>query len=300
MFALLVAVLLAVPACGGRHASPFVGALDDDAITVASFDFDESAVVAEVYSQRLEAAGYRVRRAFRLGPREFVGPALMSGLVEFVPEYAGTAAEFHSLGRAARTSDVVAAHAELVRAVVSQHVAVLSAAPAQDANTFVVTPATADRLHLGSISDLRAVAQQLTFGGPAECATRRLCLVGLADTYGVTFRNVLSLDTGGPITLQALEQGLVDVALLFTTDPAIVRHGLVELRDDRGLQPAENVTPVVRTEVVDRWGAGLVALIDDVSAHLSTDAVRSLNDEARRPDADIAAVAATWWSENAS
>jgi osmoprotectant transport system substrate-binding protein len=67
------------------------------------------------------------------------------------------------------------------------------------------------------------------------------------------------------------------VALLFTTDPAIVENDLVELIDDRHLQPAENVTPLVRTEVVARWGTGLVAVLDDVSRHLTTDDLRRLN-----------------------
>ena len=92
-------------------------ALADDAVTVGSFNFTESIVLAEVYSQGLEAAGYEVDRAFALGPREFVGPALTTGLVELVPEYAGTAAEFHSLDRAAPTDDPATTHDELVRAL---------------------------------------------------------------------------------------------------------------------------------------------------------------------------------------
>ncbi len=138
----------------------------------------------------------------------------------------------------------------------------LAAAPAQNANTFVVTAETAARLDLDEVSDLAAVAGRLTFGGPAECATRRLCLVGLTDVYGVTFGDVLALDPGGPVTRQALRNGEIDVALLFTTDPAIEREGFVELTDDRGLQPAENVTPLIRSEVVERWGDDVVGVID--------------------------------------
>src|SRR3954452_18229045 len=104
-------------------------ALDDDAITVGSFDFDESIVLAEVYSQALEAAGYTVVRAFGLGPREFVAPALGRGLIEFVPEYVGTATGFFSLGRQAPATDAGAAHDELVRAVDGRRVDVLTAAP---------------------------------------------------------------------------------------------------------------------------------------------------------------------------
>ena len=112
------AVVVLLTSCGGSDSgAPTVSALEDDAITVGSFDFAESVVVAEVYSQGLEAAGFKVNRAFSLGPREFVGPALKSGLVEFVPEYAGTAAEFYSIGKAEPTDDVALTHEQLVQAV---------------------------------------------------------------------------------------------------------------------------------------------------------------------------------------
>ena len=183
-------------------------------------------MLAEVYSRALEDAGYRVERQFALGPREFVGPALRAGLVELVPEYAGTALEFVSLGASTATSDAAATHEALVRSLDDGDVLALAAAPAQNANTFVVTAETAARLDLDEVSDLAAVAGTLTFGGPPECATRRLCLVGLTDVYGVEFGDVLALDPGGPVTRQALLNGEIDVALLFTTDPAIEREGL--------------------------------------------------------------------------
>jgi osmoprotectant transport system substrate-binding protein len=294
----LSTLVVLLSACSGSDSSkPRVSPLADDAITVGSFDFAESVVVAEVYSQGLEAAGYKVNRAFSLGPREFVGPALESGLVEFVPEYAGTAAEFYSVGAAEPTDDVALTHEQLVRAVDGDSVVALAASPAQDSNTFVVTESTANRLHIQSLSDLAAVADQLTFGGPPECRTRPLCLVGLDKTYGLKFRQVVTLDAGGPLTRGALRDGLVDVALMFTTDPAIENQGLVELDDDRGLQPAESITPLVRTEIVDRWGPGVVDAIDSVSALLTTDVVRDLNGAVAPAGTNIAAVAAAFWAQ---
>ncbi len=290
--------VLALTACAaGGSTAPSVSPLNDDVITVGSFDFAESAIVAEVYSQGLEAAGYKVRREFSLGPREFVGPALSTGLVEFVPEYAGTAAEFYSLGRAEPTDDTDTTHTELELAVGGERLVALAAAPAQDANTFVVTQTTATRLHLKTLSDLHAVAGQLKFGGPPECPKRPLCLAGLTDTYSATFGAVVALDAGGPLTREALKDGLVDVALMFTTDPAITEDGFVELADDRGLQPAESITPLVRTEIVDHWGAGVVAAINAVSARLTTAAVRDLNGAAGQAGANVADVATAWWSE---
>jgi osmoprotectant transport system substrate-binding protein len=294
--AAFVAGVALLSACSGGSTVPSVPPLADDVITVGSFDFAESAVVAEVYSEGLEAAGYKVHRAFRLGPREFVGPALSVGLVELVPEYAGTAAEFYSLGRAVPTGDVAHAHGTLEQSLSGDHVVALAAAPAQDANTFVVTAQTATRLRLEKLSDLPPVADHLTFGGPPECPARPLCLAGLADTYGVRFGAVVPLDAGGPMTREALRSGLVDVALMFTTDPAIANEGLVELGDDRGLQPAESITPLVRTEILDRWGAKLAAVVDGVSARLTTAAVRDLNGAAAAAGADVAVVASAWWS----
>jgi osmoprotectant transport system substrate-binding protein len=291
-------MLAMLAACDSSGSStPRASPLDDRAVTVASFDFAESVVVAEVYSQGLEAAGYTVHRAFSLGPREFVGPALETGLVEFVPEYAGTASEFYSLGEAEPTGDVVVTHDELVRAVDGDPMVALAASPAEDSNTFVVTEATANRLHLESLSDLQPVANQLTFGGPPECRTRALCLVGLKNSYGLVFGQVVTLDTGGPLTRSALKEGLVDVALLFTTDPAISSQGLVELEDDRGLQPAESITPLVRKEIIDQLGPEFVDVIDSVSARLTTAEVRDLNGAASSPGTDVSAVASAWWAQ---
>jgi osmoprotectant transport system substrate-binding protein len=282
-------------ACSGHDRAsppPTPSAVHDDAITVASFDFAESRVLAELYAQALEGRGLQVRRAIGIGPRELVGPALSLGLIELVPEYAGTALGFLSLGHVAASADPAATHDALVDAAASRNLTALSAAPAQNANAFVVTRTTAEREHLQRLSDLAAVAPKLTFGGPPECPSRPLCLEGLESRYGVHFGDVLALDTGGPTTRQALEQGAIDVGLLFTTDPAIGTGDLVALQDDRGLQPAENVTPLLRTEVVDRWGPEVTATLDALSARLTTDVLRGL--DAAAADASPAAVARDW------
>jgi osmoprotectant transport system substrate-binding protein len=261
------------------------GPLDDGAITVASFDFPESDVLAEIYSEALESKGFRVIRQFHIGTRELVEPALERGLVELVPEYAGSALEF--LGAAGPppvggaptgiASDPESAHASLVRAFATRGVTVLEASPAQDQNGFAVTAQTAATYHLRRLSDLGAVAGSLTIGGPPECERRPLCVPGLASTYGLHFARFQSLDASGPITAEALRTGTVDVALMFTTDGDVETNGFVLLGDDRHLQPAENVTPVVNSEVVRRFGQAAVKVIDDVSVRLTTSELRSLN-----------------------
>jgi osmoprotectant transport system substrate-binding protein len=290
----LAGIFVALTGCSSApNDTASSSALGDNAITVGSFDFSESAVLAEIYSQALEGRGYRVRRAFELGPREFVGPALARGLVELVPEYAGTALQFSSLGRHPSSSDIRVTRRELGRTLAQRHIQALAFAPAQDANAFVVTRQTAARDGLRTLSDVARVDTKLTFGGPAECPSRRQCLRGLEQVYGLKFKEFVRLDAGGPVTRQALKDHYVDIALLFTTDPSIARDGLVELVDDRRLQPAENVIPLMRTEVIDRFGPDVVKIVDSVSARLTTAVLSNLNARAENGTTN-AAIAADW------
>lgn len=288
--------VLAVTSCAtatSEHETP--DALGDDAVTVGSFDFAESELLAEIYSQALEQGGVEVQRSFGLGPREFVVPALARGLVELVPEYAGTALQFLDEAGNAPDHDTATTHAALARILSGSDIEALQPALAQNTNTFVVTSETAAQHDLRRLSDLAAVAPDLTFGGPPECATRPLCLAGLESVYGIRFSEVVSLDAGGPLTHQALTNRDVDVALLFSTDPAVVSGEVVELVDDRNLQPAENVTPLVRTEVIDRWGDDVVPRLDAVSERLTTAMLRDLNAEVAG-GREAGAVAGDWLS----
>jgi osmoprotectant transport system substrate-binding protein len=273
-------------------------ALDDQAITVASFDFPESELLAEIYGQALDAGGLNVRFEHRLGPRELVQPALAGSLVEFVPEYSGTALEFLSLGDRAPKADAGATHAALRQVVNADRIVTLAPAPAQNANAVVVTRDVADRYGLHDISDLAAVAARLTMGGPPECPARPFCLAGLERVYGLEFESFLPLDAGGPLTHQALAGSHVDVAVLFTTDPDIDADDLVVLDDDRHLQPAENVIPLVRAEIVERWGNRLVRVVDGVSARLTTDDLRALNARVAA-GSRVADVAERWLADEA-
>ncbi len=273
-----IAMLLLPLACSeGKQEDTAPRPLEDDAITVGSFDFDESMLVAEIYSQALEVEGFEVQRAFSLGPREFLGPALRNGLVELVPEYAGAALDFISLGEADPSDDVAGIHAQLEAALRGSGIRVLDAAPAQNANVFVVTRATADEHDLQRLSDLVPLAEEMTFGGPPECASRRLCLGGLRDVYDVRFGEVLTLDASGPLTRQALDGAHIDVGLMFSTDPVLAGGEYVVLEDDHNLQPAENITPLVRAEVVERWGSECTDVIDAVSARLTSATMQRLN-----------------------
>ena len=169
-------------ACGSSSPTPdrTATALGDDAITIGAFDFAESELLGELYGQALEHRGFAVQRAFGIGPREIVAPALARGLLELVPEYAGTALTFFSLGAAMPSADVATTHSALQQAVGPRHLTALAAAPAQNANDFVVTSETAQRDGIHSLTDVARVASQLTFGGPPECP-RAPALPGRAE-----------------------------------------------------------------------------------------------------------------------
>jgi osmoprotectant transport system substrate-binding protein len=261
----------------GQPSGPDTAARNRGVIAVGSFDFPESGLLAEIYGDALAAHGFPVRIMPNLGSRELVDPALMSGLIQLVPEYAGSALEFVSLGRQSATSSAAAANQALRASVASAGLMVGHPAPAQDTNAIVVTAATAARYDLRSISDLASVAPRLVFGGPPECPGRPYCLAGLRHAYGLHFREFIPLDAGGPLTLQALDAGYINAALLFSTNPSINKQHLVVLTDNRALQPAENITPLVRRDVVARYGAGLVAVLTSVSAHLDTASLRAMD-----------------------
>ena len=269
----------------GRHSA---------VITVGSFDFPESVLLADLYAGALAAKGFPARVLPDLGPRELVDPALMSGLVQVVPEYSGSALEFISVGRLSATSDAAATSTALAEQAAGRGLVTGRPSAAQDGNVIVVTAATAARYRLRSIENLAKVAPRLAFGGPAECPERAYCLRGLRQVYGLRFRTFVPLDAGGPLTLQALEAGNIGVALLFSTDPAIVADHLVVLADDRGLQPAESVVPLVRRDVVARYGPRLLAVLNTVSARLTTGSLRALDARAQLRGEDPHLVADSW------
>ena len=245
-------------------------------VKVASFNFDESEILQELYSQVLEANGYTIERHTRLGSREIVEPALESGQIDLVAEYLATAEAFVNKANSKATSDPTATQQSLQAYFTPKNVTVLDFAQAIDTNGFVVTKANADKYKLAKMSDLQPVAGQLVLGGPPECPTRPFCLQGLMSTYGLNFKDFKSLDAGGPLTVAALDSGDVDVGLLFTTDPNITLKNYTLLDDDKHLQLADNVAPVVRNQVLQA-GADMRTLLNGVTSKLTTADLTDMN-----------------------
>ena len=275
-------VALVAPACAGDDGGG--GDAEAERLRVAAFDFAESELLAELYAQVLEARGVPVERLGVVGPREIVAPSLQLDQIDLVPEYVGTAAAH--FGADGQDVDGLRAALEPLGLMA------LEPAAAEDVNVFVVTESTAKRHGLARLSDLSDLAPAARFGGPVECPERPLCLLGLRDTYGLTFAEFVP-QRGLDVTAEALRRGEIDVGLMFSTAAALSGGSFVVLADDRGLQPPENVVPVVRRGAVERWGAEVRRALDELSARLTTEDLRTLN--GRVEDGEpVPAVAASW------
>lgn len=273
--AIVVVVSTALAACIDSDArptrSPSTGT--DRAIVVGvSGAFAENQIVAEMYAQVLEHAGYAVERQLDLRSREVSQNALEAGFIDVKPEYLSSLLLFldPNAEASADADNVARQTAELLR---SEGITLLTPSAAVDTNQFVATAETAERFDLTTMSSLAPIAGQLTFGGSPECPQRPFCLPGLHETYGILFDDFTPLDAGGPLTVEALRTGAVQIGLLFSTDPRIGQNGFVPLVDDRHLQDAENITPVIRSEMLNDE---VRRLLDAVSARLSTEKMTEL------------------------
>ena len=263
-----------------------------DDLTVGGTNFSEQEIVAEIYAQCLEAAGFKVERKLKIGARDIVLPALEKGDIDLYPEYVGTLLT-HLKGTP--TSDVDKTVSDLQAALESRGIQALEPAEAEDKNGFAVTKETADELKISSLSDLKGKEGDLVFGAGPECPERPYCLIGLKETYGLTFKEVKKLDSGGPLTKDALENGDIDVGLIFTSDGAVAARGFVVLEDDKNLQPPDNVVPIVRTDALK---GDVEELLNSISAKLTTEGLSELNKAVDIDKADPADVARAWLEEN--
>jgi osmoprotectant transport system substrate-binding protein len=292
MFTAFVVVLAVVAAgCGGDDddddsaSATSAGGQSSDcgSVTVGSTNFSEQFVVASMYAQVLENAGCDVTVKDNLGAREVVFPALENGDIDLVADYVGTLLEFLNNGKGEATGDVDASLTTLQGYLSDKGLTGLTPSDAQDRNALAVTKETADTNDLKTVSDLQPVAGQLVMGGPPECPQRPLCLQGYQSVYGLNFKEFKPLDSGGPNTYTALENGDIQVALVFSTQGQLEDDNLVVLEEDKDLQPAENVLPVIRN---DKLNDTVEATLDKVSSVITTDDLISLNKQVDIDKAD--------------
>jgi osmoprotectant transport system substrate-binding protein len=270
--------LVTVAACGSDDSGdPFAtgsasssSAGGSSSVTVGSADFPESVLLAEIYAGALEAKGVTVSKKLSIGSREAYIPALQDGSIDLIPEYTGVLAQYFD--KDAKATDPEGVYKEL-EAALPETLTVLEKSAAEDKDSVVVTKATADELGLKSIADLEGKSQDLVLGGPPEWKTRPTGVPGLKKVYNLEFKSFRPLDAGGPLSVQALKNGQVDAANIFSTDPSIPANDFVVLDDPKSLFAAQNVVPLATKAKVNPTIEGA---LNAVSAKLDTPTLTDL------------------------
>lgn len=265
-------------------------------VTIGSQGFYESQLMAEIYAQALEANGFTVERNLGIGTREQTYPALTSGQIDMMPEYIGSLTTFLEGEASGDPDETFTAMSDLIGA---DGLTALDYTEAQDQNAFVVRSETADELGLTTMSDLAEHATDLVWGLPPECETNPLCAGALEDAYGITFADlqVEALAACDAPIATALNDGVVDVAELCSTQPDIERFGFVRLEDDMQTQPAENIAPVVSQAKLDELGSEFADVLNAVSAEMTTEDLTSLGVQVAVEQRDVAEVATEWLTD---
>jgi osmoprotectant transport system substrate-binding protein len=258
------------PAGGSSTASTALPS-QPGSVTVGSADFQENELLADIYGDAMAAKGVQVKKHLNIGERPLYLQALGDGSIGMVPEYSGSILYNLDTGATAKSPDDV--YSALQQQAASHGYAVTAYSAAQDSDTISVTQQTAQKYHLSSIADLKDVAGQLTLGAPAQFRTRADGVPGLEKVYGVKFGNFTVTEAGGTVTLNALKNGSIDAADIFSTDPAIPDNHLVPLQDPQNMFAAQNVVPLFSQSVLTQ---PMKDACDAVSAKLDTQTLTSL------------------------
>ena len=272
--AAVAASALALAACGsaesvGGNASTGSSENGSTTLVVGSQDYYSNEIIAEAYAQALEGAGFTVDRQLRIGQREVYMPEIEAGAIDVFPEYTGNLLQYLDADATARSTDEV--YAALQTALPSG-LRALDQAPATDQDSYVVTADFAAAHSLSSIGDL-AGAGTLTLGGNSELQTRPYGPTGLSQTYGVTVNFTPIEDSGGPLTVKALKDGDIQLANIYSSDPALADGTLKVLDDPKGLFLASHVVPLASSRVND----DATAVINRVSAALDAQDLVEMN-----------------------
>ncbi|GAA3904953.1 ABC transporter substrate-binding protein [Microbacterium invictum] len=290
VIALIAGGVLALSGCAQSDplADPSTPAdVDPATIVVGSQAYYSNEIIAEIYAQALEGAGFTVERSFNIGQRDAYLPSIESGEITLFPEYSGNLLQFFDADTDARSpEDVYAALADAL----PDGLTVLDQATASDQDSYTVTRAFADEHDLTSIADLAGVDVPLTLGGPPELAERPYGPTGLKDVYGVD----VSFSGTGDTTVEELVAGTVNVANVYTADPRIQTEDLVVLEDPEALFLASNVVPLVSETVADE----VAGVINPISAALTPEGLVALNVKSTQDKESPADIAAAWLSEN--
>ncbi len=249
-------------------------------ITVGSAGFTENVLLADIYADAMSAKGVNVTKHLNIGERPIYIKALNDGSIDFIPEYSGSILSYLDSSATAKTPDDVYA---ALQQKVGDKLTVLQFAAAQDSDTITVTKATASKYSLKTIADLASHASKLTLGAPAQFKTRPDGVPALKSVYGVTFGRFTPLAAGGAITVNALKNGTIDAADIFSTDSSIAKNHFVSLEDPKSMFAAQNVVPLVNKSKLSQ---PMVDACNAVSAKLDTATLADLVAKASSGDPD--------------
>ena len=288
----LTITALALTACGSsgsltapeETSSGSAGA--SDTITIGSQAYYSNEIIAEIYAQALEGAGFTVERTFNIGQRDAIIPSLQDGTIQLTPEYTGNLLQYFDKATTATTTDDV--YAALEKAL-PEGLAVLDQSPATDQDSYNVTAAFAAQHNLKSIGDIAGISP-LVLGGAPELEQRPYGPSGLKEKYGVDVTFSATADT----TVDELVAGNIQVANVYSADPNIKTKDLVTLEDPKGLFLASHVVPLVSSS----FPSDAADVINKVSAALTPEGLVALNVQSTQDQKSPADIAKAWLSEN--
>ena len=266
-------------------------------VTIGSKNFTEEFILGNIYAQALKAAGYNVKTQLNLGSEQIALKALKSGQINAYPEYTGTAlTSFFKVKTADIPSDPTKAYDQTKSEFTKEGITALPPTPFTDSNAVAVTPATAKKLSLKNISDLKAKAGTLTLAGPPECRQREDCLLGLQQTYGLKFKSFTPVDPS--LRHEVLQKGQADASIVFTTDGQIKANKEVVLGDDQNIFPPYNITLLVNDKVLQKAGPDFAKTVALVQKGMTTPVMQELNSRVDLDKQKPAAVATEYLKES--
>ncbi|MCE0509481.1 ABC transporter substrate-binding protein [Microbacterium sp. KKR3/1] len=287
------AALAAVLVLGGcANSNPLDAPTDDagsggDTIVVGSQAYYSNEIIAEIYAQALEGADFDVKREFNIGQRDAYMPDVESGAIDVFPEYTGNLLEYlDDSATATSPEDVYAA----LQDALPDSLTALDYAEASDQDTYTVLKSFAEENGLTSIGDLSKVTTPVTIGAAPEFEQRPYGPAAAKDIYGVD----LAFSATGPTTLESLLAGEIQVADIYSADPAFQTEDIVALEDPENIILASNVVPIVSSDVADE----VADVINAISAKLTAEELVGLNVQSTVDQKSAKDIAKAWLTDN--
>ena len=286
-----LAATLALAGCGSSNPldEPSTGGGTDkggETIVVGSQAYYSNEIIAEIYAQALENAGFTVEKKFNVGQRDAYMPDVESGKINLFPEYTGNLLEYLDKSATATSPDDV--YAALQKAL-PKTLKALDYSKASDQDTYTVTKKFAQDNGLESIADLAKLNTKPVLGGAPELEQRPYGPAGAKKVYDVD----LGFSATAQSTLESLLAGQVQVADIYTADPAFQTKDIVALKDPKNMILASNVVPIASSDIADK----IAKVINPISAALGAEDLVSMNVQSTVDQASAEDIAAKWLKE---